>query len=152
MRLSQWCACLAALGSSTGSPVSRPLPALSASPRQITVVARDYTFEVPDTVLAGPTSFRLENRGRMDHEVVLFTARRGVSAAMIVAAPAGEARRHLGDPPIAILFAPTAYPISADLLVTLQPGRWYVLFCGLQDTKEMPFHYAIGMMDSIYVR
>ena len=133
-------------------PVPARAPGYRLAPRPVTIVARDYTFDAPDTVAAGPTLLRFENRGTVPHELVIFGTAPGKSSAAIVAAPTGEDRRSLADPPVGVLFAPPGQPASAELVTTLQPGHWYVLFCGLRDTKEMPFHYAMGMVDSIYAR
>ena len=40
--------------------------------RTMTVTANDYTFEAPDSVPAGLTEIRLENRGTEMHHVLLI--------------------------------------------------------------------------------
>jgi hypothetical protein len=95
---------------------------------------------------------RFSPQGSVPHELVIFGTSPGKSPAAVVAAPTGEDRRSLADPPVGVLFAPPGHPASAELVTTLQPGHWYVLFCALRDTKEMPFHLAMGMVDSIYAR
>jgi hypothetical protein len=145
----------AALGLSLlllGAPPSSGQSPNDIGPRRVTILAREYSFEAPDTVLAGPTVFRLENRGRMSHELVIFAARTGVSAAGMLAATNAEERRSMADPPVGVLFAPIRHPVSAELLTTLEAGRWYILFCAVRDSVGMPPHYAIGMVDSIYAR
>lgn len=135
-----------------GHPAPSGRPGFSPAPRSVTILARDYTFDAPDTVLAGPTVFHFENRGTVPHELVIFGAAPGKSPAAIVAAPTGEDRRNLADPPVGVLFAPPGHAASAELVTTLQPGHWYAIFCALRDTKEMPFHFTMGMVDSIYAR
>ena len=124
----------------------------SPPPQRIAIVARDYAFDAPDTLAAGPATFQLTNRGRMQHELVIFGARPGVSAAQMLNAPTAEARRALADPMVGVLFAPTSRPVSAELQTTLEAGRWYILFCGIRDSLNMPVHYQLGMVDSFYVR
>jgi hypothetical protein len=146
---------LAALGLAVLPPDSSPLPANpshSPGPRRVTIVAREYTFDAPDTLPAGPTVFRLENRGHRSHELVIFAARTGVSAADMLGATNAEERRSMADPPVGVLFAPIGHPVSAELSATLEAGRWYILFCGVRDSVGMPLHFAIGMVDSIYAR
>src|SRR5512147_1789523 len=111
---------------------------LNPGPRRVTIVARDYSYDAPDTLPAGPTVFRLENRGRRSHELVIFAARPGVSAAAMLGASNAEERRSLADPPVGVLFAPIDHPVSAELNATLQAGRWYFLFCAVRDSTGMP--------------
>lgn len=128
------------------------LVTLAPAPTEVTIIARDYRFEAPDTLPAGVLSFRLENRGRMNHEFVIFAARPGVSAAQLLAATVPEDRRALADPPVGVLFAPASRPRSAELVATLERGRWYIVFCGIRDSTAMPPHFMLGMVDSIYAR
>jgi hypothetical protein len=96
--------------------------------------------------------FQLENRGKMGHELAIFAAKKGVSAAEMLAATTPEERRARADPPVGVLFAPLGHPLSAELLATLERGHWYWLFCGLRDSTGMPTHFQIGMVDSVFAR
>jgi hypothetical protein len=150
-----WRTGLTALGLAILAPSSAAVPGTTIptiGPRRVTILARDYTFEAPDTLPAGRTLFRLENHGRKEHELVIFAARSGVSAAIMLAAPTAEQRRSLADPPVGVVFTPLNHPVSAELQTTLEAGRWYILFCAVRDTVGMPPHFAIGMVDSIYAR
>jgi uncharacterized cupredoxin-like copper-binding protein len=40
----------------------------------VTITATDYAFAAPDTIMAGLTTFRLENHGREPHQAVIFGA------------------------------------------------------------------------------
>lgn len=88
----------------------------------------------------------------MQHELVIFAARPGVSATEMLSAPTAEARRALADPLVGVLFAPTTRRESADLQTTLETGRWYIMFCGVRDSVGLPSHSQLGMVDSFYVR
>ncbi len=60
-----------ACGSADAQPSAeetRPV-AETAAPRMVTVTARDYSFEAPAEVPAGPTTFRLVNAGEQIHHV-----------------------------------------------------------------------------------
>jgi hypothetical protein len=152
MRFDIIVACAAAGIASAPALTDFPPTPTADQPHQVLVTAYDYTFTVPDTLPAGPVSFRLENKGRMNHELVIFTARPGVSAKQMLAAATPEDRRALADPPVGVLFAPVARPTSAELTATLEPHRWYMVFCGIRDSLNMPPHFMLGMVDSIYVR
>jgi len=47
----------------------------------VTVIARDYAFDAPDTVTAGVTTFHLVNRGPSLHHLWLVRLERGKTAA-----------------------------------------------------------------------
>ena len=49
-------------------------PATPPSPRVVTITATDYAFAAPDTIVAGFTTFRLENHEREPHQAVIFGA------------------------------------------------------------------------------
>lgn len=49
-------------------------PATPPSPTVVTITATDYAFAAPDTIVAGFTTFRLENHGREPHQAVIFGA------------------------------------------------------------------------------
>ena len=61
-------------------------PARSHAPPVVTVVATEYRLEMPATLAAGPTTFRLENRGRELHHLMLVRLEPGHTAADYVAA------------------------------------------------------------------
>ncbi|MDB4892292.1 MAG: hypothetical protein JWL61_4147, partial [Gemmatimonadetes bacterium] len=48
------------------------VPTPKTAARVVTVVARDYAFEAPDTVAAGRTEVRLLNRGKEAHHAYLM--------------------------------------------------------------------------------
>src|SRR5262245_52742826 len=94
------------IGIILGSPVfdlSNPPLSTGEGPRRVSIVAHDYFFDAPDTLPAGPTIFQLENRGQMAHELAIFAARKGVSAAQMLAGTSPEERRAGADPPIGVL-------------------------------------------------
>ena len=57
-----------------------------ASPPTVTVVATDYHLALPASLAAGPTTFRLTNRGRELHQLFLVRLGEGKSASDLVAA------------------------------------------------------------------
>jgi hypothetical protein len=128
------------------------MPICAADPVLQAAVSRqvDDLASQGQRVLA--VAFRLVNKGRMHHELVVFAAREGVSAAQMMATTTPEERRALADPPVGVIFAPTSRPESAELLATLESGRWYILFCAIRDSAGMPPHFMIGMVDSVYAR
>ena len=132
---------------STATPATvRPAPV-------ITVVATDYRLTLPDTLPAGPTAFRLVNRGRELHQLYLVRLEGGKSAADLVAAlrAAGKA----GGPP-------PAWAIDAGGPNGVDPGRTsppttvplraghYAALCVIPSPDGVP-HVMKGMIRDLTV-
>ena len=130
----------------------------AVAPRRVQVVARDYAFEAPDTLPAGEVSFELENRGAHDHELIVGRLRPGVTGQEIVAAhqrgvPLRQLpQAYLAEGAAGALLAQPATRSPARLVVRLERGQAYVLFCQLRDTVGAPQHAALGMFRLPYVR
>lgn len=55
-------------------------PAVQGAPRRVvTVVASDHSFQAPDTVPEGLTTFQMDDRGPTDHQLVIFKLADSVS-------------------------------------------------------------------------
>jgi hypothetical protein len=128
------------------------------APRRVQVVARDYAFEAPDTLPSGEVSFELENRGAHDHELVIGRLRPGVTGRDIVAAhQRGLTLRQLPQAYLAegaagALLAQPGTRSPARLVVRLERGHAYVLFCQLRDSAGAPQHAVLGMFRLPQVR
>jgi uncharacterized cupredoxin-like copper-binding protein len=122
--------------------------AAQESVRTITVTARDYAFDAPDTVVAGQTAVRLVNQGTELHHVFLMRLDAGKTAADLLAA-----MQHGGPPPAWAhdaggpnAPAPTAASIA---VVNLVPGQ-YVMLCVIPSPDGKP-HVMKGMVRPITV-
>jgi hypothetical protein len=130
----------------------------AARPKAIGIVATDYAFAAPDTVTAGPSAFQFENHGAKRHEIAVVLARRGTTAAQIVAAakaglPAPRLSEAYGDgEPLGALFVAPGGKSRAALVTSLERGRVYVIVCTLRDSPAMPEHAELGMFHVIHVR
>ncbi len=121
--------------------------------RVIQVVARDYAFEVPDTVAPGRVRLTLRNEGKVRHEMIVMKLRRNVTVAQLVAAYDGDLGfRPFLDGGNAVLFAPEGGLGDGALVVDLEPGRDYVLWCNFTDGEGHPEHARLGMFKRIHVR
>ena len=118
----------------------------------LTVIARDYAFQVPDTLPAGPATLVLANRGTVRHEMVLIRLREGRTLSDALAAKTPEAQEAVADAAIAVLFAEPGHDSLGRIEVDLTAGRRYVLLCSLRDAPDKPPHIALGMAGSFYVR
>jgi hypothetical protein len=128
---------------------SAPSP---ADQRIIDIVALDYAFQAPDTVQPGPALLRLTNRGAVAHEVIVMKLRPGVSVAQLYAAQQrDESFRPSLDGGVAVLFANPGTTGDGRLVVNLEAGRDYALWCNFQDDDEAPRHSELGMFKQIHV-
>ena len=114
----------------------------------ITVTARDFAFDAPDTVAAGVTTVRLVNRGPELHHVQLMRLDDGKTMADLLAAfKAG------GPPPrwaVDVGGPNTPVPgAEAHATLDLAPGR-YAIGCFIPSADKTP-HIAKGMVRELVV-
>lgn len=93
----------------------------------VAVTLREWTIELPRSVSAGEVRFVVTNTGHEDHAFRITGP--GVDASTRVLEPA----------------------LSAELTVTLQPGRYHVE-CPVKEPEEREDHAALGMTGSLLVR
>jgi len=113
----------------------------------VLVSATDYAFQMPDTLTAGVTAFRLMNHGQEFHHLVLIRLPEGQTIAdfqkLNPAAPMPEGMVHKGGPNAA---APGG---AVEATVELQPGR-YVAVCMIP-SADGQVHMLKGMMHELAV-
>jgi len=143
-------------------PLSLAVLAALASPRpralehtrppqshDVTVVATDFKLSLPSTLTAGPTTFRLENRGRELHQLYLVKLAGGRSAADLV-----DAIKAGGPPPSWATDAGGPNGVdpgttSAATTVPLTPGH-YAALCIIPGPDGVP-HVMKGMYTDLTV-
>ena len=141
-----------------GSAIALLVVACSTAPQAIAVVARDYALTAPDSAHTGDATFTLDNRGAKDHELMVGLLRLGAGSREIVAAHQRGlnfrqlTHAYLREPVAGILYAPPGAKAAARIIVNLQPGQTYVLFCQLRDTVGAQQHAALGMFHLLHVR
>lgn len=118
----------------------------------IVIPGFDYAFQAPPVLSAGWTAIRFENRGEVDHELVLVRLKPGKTLA-----DAMEVMQADGDPRTVmdgfggVLIADPGEVGWGRILVNLEAGRTYVLICNFQDEEDAPPHAALGMVTSFTV-
>ena len=126
-----------AMLSAGGSPGRRIPPRVPV----VIITAREFAFDAPDSLPAGPTTIRLVSRGRQEH-FVQFVKLSGAhtSAEYLRASVANEA-----TPWATSVGGVGTVPPGGTAAVTidLRPGR-YVLLCDISDTDGTP-HFVKGM-------
>lgn len=114
----------------------------------VTIYAKDFAFEAPDTVSGGWTNFHLVNEGPSLHHVQLVRLDSGKTANDLTAA-----MKNPGPPPMWAVFvgganAPNPHAESS-LLVNLTPGN-YAVICLVDIPDHVP-HFAKGMVHPLAV-
>ena len=121
----------------------------AAAPRIVTVTARDYAFDAPDTVPAGVTTIRLVNKGPELHHVYMIRLEEGKTMAdFMKALQAGG-----GPPPswIKDVGGPNApVPGSESKATLLLTAGRYVITCFIPSADHMP-HAMKGMVRELIV-
>jgi hypothetical protein len=128
--------------------VSEHVDSGGAAPPVVTVVAREYAFDGPDTIDAGPVTLRLVSRAREHHDLIVARIDSGHTR--------DEYRRTLTatDPPPWVTFVGGVGTIeagdSAAATLRLSPGL-YAITCNVEDAKGN-FHSMDGMLHYLVVR
>jgi hypothetical protein len=121
--------------------------ATDAAPHLMTVTARDFAFEAPDTVPAGVTRIRLQNQGPEYHHVQLIRLADGHTHAEFFDALQG------GPPPAWVeeVGGPNTPPAggTSEATVELEPGN-YVMVCFIPSPDGV-MHVAKGMSHAFVV-
>lgn len=119
-----------------------------ANPAEVTVVAREYSFDAPRTVPAGFVKLRMVNRGREAHHTQLLRLAPGKTFADFQRAMQSE-----GPPPawVTLVGGPgAADPGGEANATTYMPAGEYVMLCFVPAPDKKP-HVAHGMIRPLTV-
>lgn len=119
----------------------------AAGPNVVNVVAREYQFEMPDSLPAGPTLFHFTNDGSQLHHVTLVKLEQGKTLADFTALPPGP-------PPTWVVFmggpnTPMPKGGQNEAVVDLSPGN-YAVICVIPNADGKP-HMMKGMIKALTV-
>jgi len=113
---------------------------------EVVITGSDYVFHLPGRIAHGPTRIRLQNTGKVPHELALGLLRPGITADSVLAlAAAGGDPGALTDGVVGILIAEPGASSLGSLEVDLAQGRTYMAICQFQDADSLPPHIAMGM-------
>src|SRR5918998_1361467 len=73
--------------------------ARAASPNVVTVIAREYAFQMPDTIPAGLTRFELKDEGKEPHHLMVWKLEEGKKPSDLLAAFKAMGPGGPGGPP-----------------------------------------------------
>jgi hypothetical protein len=121
---------------------------VAASSRVITVHAREFAFDIPKSIPAGPTTFRLVNDGKESHHLSIIKLGEGKTIADF-----GEAMKAGKPPEWAVAYGgPNAAGPGQTIAATIdmEPGN-YVVVCFIPSPGEQAPHAAKGMIAPLTV-
>jgi hypothetical protein len=160
-RLASVLLALTASGAAAQTPAANPhtghatphRPAVAAAARipgarLVTVTARDYAFDAPDSVAAGLTEFRLENEGTELHHIFLIRLDEGKMLkdaldAFAAGGPPPKWMREVGGPNTPVPGGATSAALR------LAAGR-YAMICVIPSADRKP-HLMKGMARELVV-
>ncbi len=124
-------------------------PSVPPAAPEIVVAATDYAFALPATIATGRATFRLQNQGKVPHEMALGRLRAGITADSALAyAAAGQDVGALADGIVGILIAGPGETSIGTVSTDLIAGRTYMMICQFKDADSLPPHIAMGMQAS----
>ena len=126
--------------------------AAPVAPTVVTISAKDFSYEAPDTIQAGAVTLRLVNNGAELHHVQLLKLSDGKSYADLVAG--FKAMKPTDAPPpwihdVAGPNSPLPGGGNSQVTESLEPGD-YAIVCLIPGTDHVP-HMMKGMMKSLTV-
>jgi hypothetical protein len=131
----------------TSLPIRRA--AQPPAPRIVDVVATDYAFHAPDSVVAGWVTFRLRVSGTESHHLIIFRLDEGVSLSAFHQALPRGATEVPGITPLGGPEPPAESGGIVEATLRLTPGR-HVLAC-LIASDDGRRHLAKGMFRALVV-
>lgn len=121
-------------------------------PNELTIIGVDYAFGGPHTLPPGPTAITFENRGQVEHEMILVRLKKGVTLDQVMEGVAsGDDPTDFTEGGSGILIVGPGQTTASRLLVDMMPGRTYVLVCSLQSGPEGKPHLQLGMVSTLQV-
>jgi hypothetical protein len=119
----------------------------TAGPNVVNVVAREYEYEMPDSIPAGPTLFHFTDDGKQLHHMTLVKLEQGKTLADFTALPPGPL------PAWAVFMGGPNTPMpnggQDEDAVDLPPGN-YAVICVIPDSDGKP-HMMKGMVKALTV-
>jgi len=124
----------------------------AAAQAHVTVVGNDYAFvNFPKTIVAGPTLFAFENKGKVRHELSLVLLTAGMTLQQALDRGLSFSGRAVSDSIAGILIARPGEAAGGQLYVNLLKGRSYLVVCTLRDRPDAKPHTEMGMIATFEV-
>lgn len=104
---------------------------------------RDFAFDIPATLPAGPQTWKVVNDGPQPHEMILVKLNEGATFEQFVAELETNGEANLPGVPIGGAQALNA-GLASYLTYDLEPGD-YAVICSVPDPETGEPHYMLGM-------
>lgn len=144
-------ACAGGEKKSDAAPDSTAAASVAASPPEITIVAKDFAFEAPDTIAGGFVTLKLVNNGTTYHHVQLVRLLDGKTFADL-AEGLKQMKPGMAPPPwIEDVVGPNSPEPDGEsrLIRELAPGN-YAILCFVDTPDHVP-HVMKGMIKPLTV-
>jgi hypothetical protein len=124
-------------------------PSVAAPETKATMTLRDFTFDIPDTVPAGPVTYRVVNSGPQPHELNVIKLVPGKTANDVLAWEQNPST----PPPFEAVGGMNGLSAGVDgyMTVDLQPGQ-YAAICNIPDPQTGLPHAQLGMIREFTVK
>lgn len=121
---------------------------------EVHIQGADYAFVgVPETIPAGRTAFSYQNIGKVRHEMGIERLVAGRTLDDVMQA---DEKKTPDDSLYAgaagILITKSGETAPGKILVDLEPGRTYILWCDFRDSAGAKRHSDMGMVGAFTVR
>lgn len=134
-------------------------PAGETSETELTIVARDFAFDLGgvESIAPGDIRLTLENIGEQSHEAQMYLLNEGVTFEQFAAAAAEGTTSRL--PPEALALATPGRGVTSNVdpgdsitvPASVEAGS-YAFVCHVLDSKSLDPHFALGMIAPLEVR
>lgn len=125
--------------------------AVAATPSVVTITAKNFSYDAPDTITAGMVSLKLINQGPELHHIQLLRITGGKTYADLAAGLKAMKAEAPMPPWIEVVGGPNSPAPGGEQVITeeLTPGA-YALVCMIPSADKIP-HFAKGMVRSLTV-
>lgn len=137
------------LSACAGSPTEgRDGAGADAEPFLLEITGDDFSFELPETVPAGPLEIRLENVGKEPHQALVYKLNDGVEYEEYLKSVLEDdsnlpaLSRRVGGVNYGISPGVTETQVQSD---PYEPGT-YAVVCFIKETASGKNHYELGMI------
>lgn len=142
-----------ACGGDTPRPEAREDSADTDGPLLLEVTADDFSYDLMDTIPAGPLEIRLENAGSEPHQALIYKLNDGVDYPEYLKSVLKDDSQF---PALSVRVGGVNYGVPAGQADTYEepdpyePGT-YALVCFIKDSESGKNHYELGMIAPLTV-
>ena len=133
----------------SAAPTAAPAPTVSASVPAVTISARDFSFEMPDSLPSGWVALTLRNDGKFNHHGLAMRLKDGATLEQLLAAVGQEGAQPPADKSFFIPDTDSGQQNQAT--VELAPGNWVLLSVARGNPADPTPDFAKGSVKAFTV-